>query len=372
MALSGILGPVAFGALTELDQQQQTSARLTGDITKAVTAQVMEDINLREKALIAKENQKSMFVKMYGLDTGNALDAAGVFSKNKQETENNIRQFLRLSPGSNIGPGVSDFKKKVEQAKKINKEGFDKFLKQSAILAERKSLRERSDFVSSNSKDTKYITDLLLGPRKRGGILGSLVTDRIRERDVPAATARLTDAFAEKPREETTDTVVGTSLFGISGAPAGVDPSLYLQYKKAAEAKFDKRYTNPVTKRVIKTKYTPKEPKKGEENFKNKLKFFQAFQDLPASDKEIYYLNEFVKDELKRDEQATGIRLTQPQQPVTPQSTVPSADILRKQANDQILKFQRIEQEDKTYDATADIEEVKRILERKLQEIGAR
>ncbi len=372
MALSGILGPVAFGALTELDQQQQTSARLTGDITRAVTAQAMEDINLREKALIAKEEQKSMFTKIYGPDTANALDAANLFSKNKQDTENNIRQFLRLNPGSNIGPGVSAFKKKVEQAKKVNKEGFDKYLTQSGILLERKSLRERSDFVSSNSRDTKYITDLLLGPRKREGLLSSLVTDKVRDRDVPAATARLTEAFAEKPREETTDTVVGTSLFGIAGAPAGVDPSLYLQYKKAAEAKFDKRYTNPVTKRTIKSKYTPKEPKKGEENFDNKLKFFQAFKNLPASDKEIYYLNEFVKDELKRDEQATGVRLTQSQKFETLESSVPSGDLLRKQANDRILQFQQLEKSNKDYDATADIEEVKRILERKLQEIGAR
>jgi hypothetical protein len=371
MALSGILGPVAFGALTELDQQQQTSARLTGDITKAVTAQVMEDINLREKALIAKENQKSMFVKMYGLDTGNALDAAGVFSKNKQETENNIRQFLRLSPGSNIGPGVSDFKKKVEQAKKINKEGFDKFLKQSAILAERKSLRERSDFVSSNSKDTKYITDLLLGPRKRGGILGSLVTDRIRERDVPAATARLTDAFAEKPREETTDTVVGTSLFGVTGAPAGIDIDKYFETKEKAEKTFKDIYRNQQTKMVIESKYAPKRPKKGEENFKEKLEFFNKFQKSSSGEKQIYYLRKFTEDEMKRVEEATGIRLTRGKVQ-TPESTVPSADILRKQANDQILRFQRIEQTDKTYDATADIEEVKRILERKLQEIGAR
>ena len=384
MALSGILGPVAFGALTELDQQQQTSARLTGDITRAVTAQAMKDINLREKALIAKEEQKSMFTNIYGSDTANALYAAGVFSENKQETEGNIRQFLKLDSRSNIGPGIANFKKKVEQAKRVNKEGFDKFLKQSSILLEREKLRERSDFVSSNSKDTKYITDLLLGSRKRGGLLGGLVTDRVRDRDVPAATARLTEAFAEKPREETKDTVVGTSLFGITGAPPGVNATLYLQFKKAAEAKFDKRYTNPVTKRVIESKYTPKEPKKGEENFKNKLEIFQLFKDKPASDREIYFLNRFVEDELKRDEQRTGARLTQSQKPVTPESTVPTADILRKQANDSILRFQRIEQNDKNraktapygsedpYDATADIEEVKKVLERKLQEIGAR
>ncbi len=372
MALSGILGPVAFGALTELDQQQQTSARLTGDITRAVTAQAMKDINLREKALIAKEEQKSMFTNIYGSDTANALYAAGVFSENKQETEGNIRQFLKLDSRSNIGPGIANFKKKVEQAKRVNKEGFDKFLKQSSILLERKKLRERSDVVSSNSKDTKYITDLLLGTRKKGGLLGALVTDRIREKDVPAATARLTEAFAEKPREETKDTVVGTSLFGITGAPAGVDPSLYLQYKKAAEAKFDKRYTNPITKRTIESKYTPKEPKKNDENFNNKLKIFQAFKNLPSSDKEIYYLNKFVEDELKRDEQATGVRLTQSQKSGTLESSVPSGDLLRKQANDRILQFQQLEKSNKDYDATADIEEVKRILERKLQEIGAR
>ena len=59
MALSGILGPVAFGALTELDQQQQTSARLTGDITKAVSSQALADINKRQKDLELKEEYKS-------------------------------------------------------------------------------------------------------------------------------------------------------------------------------------------------------------------------------------------------------------------------------------------------------------------------
>ena len=128
MALSGILGPVAFGALTELDQQQQTSARITGDITRAVSSQALADINKRQKDLEIKEEYKSKISTQYGPDVADALDAANVFTANETITDNRIKNFLG-------GRSLSTFKGIVQNIKDDKEKAplFDKFLKQSGI-----------------------------------------------------------------------------------------------------------------------------------------------------------------------------------------------------------------------------------------------
>ena len=243
MALSGILGPVAFGALTELDQQQQTSARLTGDITKAVSSQALADINKRQKDLELKEEYKSKIASQYGIDVANALDAANVFTANETITNNRIKSFLG-------GRSLSTFKGIVENTKGDKEKAplFDKFLKQSGIGIERKSLRDKNEFIGDNLADIRNITDILIGPRKRGGLLGALVTDRVREKDVPAATARLTKAFEGEQKEQPTDLVAGRKLFGIEGDIAerpnlaDITSAALKEFKEIYKDAFSKRF----------------------------------------------------------------------------------------------------------------------------------
>ncbi len=261
MALSGILGPVAFGALTELDQQQQTSARITGDITRAVSSQALADINKRQKDLEIKEEYKSKISTQYGPDVADALDAANVFTANETITNNRIKNFLG-------GRSLSTFKGIVQNIKDDKEKAplFDKFLKQSGIGIERKSLRDRNDFIGDTLADRRNITDILIGPRKRGGLLGALVTDKVREKDVPAATSRLTQAFQGEQKEQPTDIVAGRKLFGIEGDLAE-GPNM-TDIRKAARDEFKDIYKDAYTKRFE----VPKEYRDGYNKLKQEVK----------------------------------------------------------------------------------------------------
>ena len=123
---------------------------------------------------------------------------------------------------------------------------FDKFLKQSGIGIERKSLRDKNEFIGDNLADIRNITDILIGLEK-GGLLGALVTDRVREKDVPAATARLTKAFEGEQKEQPTDIVAGRKLFGIEGDIAE-GPNL-TDIRSAALKEFKEIYKDAFSKR---------------------------------------------------------------------------------------------------------------------------
>lgn len=298
--------PFAIGGLTELERQREITDRVAGDAVDLVSKQVLGVEIPSEQNLIKNQNAiRDQYEAQYGSEAATVLDAYGIFeSGDEKMVAKKFESFL----------GATSVDKFVNNAKNISTSDpklYNQLISQSFIQKRQLKLEDRKDRVNKIFNDRPNIKDFLIEPeKKRTGLAGALIGDRLTQTDLPIATQRLMDQTqAEDVKQE--DFVSLLSIRDQLGIVPGA-PGTVLKVSEAVSIINSARATykqNNIYKNVYDTAEFRKE--------------YNDYKRTPEGKKDKRTINDYAFDtyylpqEIKKVQQLTG--MSQQQQPVTQQ-----------------------------------------------------
>ena len=298
--------PFAIGGLTELERQREITDRVAGDAVDLVSKQVLGVEIPSEQNLIKNQNAiRDQYEAQYGPEATTVLDAYGIFeSGDEKMVAKKFESFLGATP-------VDKFVNNAKNISTSDPKLYNQLISQSFIQKRQLKLEDRKDRVNKIFNDRPNIKDFLIEPeKKRTGLAGTLIGDRLTQTDLPIATQRLMDQTqAEDVKQEDLVSLLNIrdQLGIVPGAPGtklSVPEALSIVSSARAAYKQNNIYKNVYDTAEFGKEYN--DYKRTPEGKKDK----RTINDYAF---ETYYLPQ----EIKIVQQLTG--MSQQQQPATQQ-----------------------------------------------------